>query len=53
MKKIKSLWELMRLEHGIMIALAILVGSLIALNGDRFPPLDKFMSYHICDLYLF
>jgi len=27
--KVKAIWELMRLEHGVMIAIAILVGSLI------------------------
>ncbi len=30
MKKLKAIWELMRLEHGVMLFLAILVGSLIS-----------------------
>jgi geranylgeranylglycerol-phosphate geranylgeranyltransferase len=30
MNKIKALWELMRLEHGVMLALGIIIGSLIA-----------------------
>ena len=34
MKKIKAVWELLRLEHGVMIFLGILIGSLIALEGN-------------------
>ena len=30
MKKLRAIWELMRLEHGVMLFLAILVGSLIS-----------------------
>lgn len=30
MKKIKAIWELMRLEHGIMLFIAILIGSIIS-----------------------
>jgi geranylgeranylglycerol-phosphate geranylgeranyltransferase len=30
MKKIKAIWQLMRLEHGVMLFLAILIGSLIS-----------------------
>lgn len=30
MKKLKAIWELMRLEHGVMIGIAIIVGALIA-----------------------
>jgi len=30
MKKIRAIWELMRLEHGIMLFLAILIGSIIS-----------------------
>ncbi|UCD14410.1 MAG: UbiA family prenyltransferase [Thermoplasmatales archaeon] len=41
MKKLKAVWELMRLEHGIMIAIAILVGSLIA--EKALPIFDKFI----------
>lgn len=40
MKKLKAIWELMRLEHGIMIAIAVLIGSLIA--GKALPAIDKF-----------
>jgi geranylgeranylglycerol-phosphate geranylgeranyltransferase len=40
LKKLRAIWELMRLEHGLMIAIAIVVGSLIAqkelLAFDRF-----------------
>ena len=45
MKKIKAIWELMRLEHGVMLALAILVGFLIALRtlltSIRYIPLKE------------
>ena len=34
MKKIKAVWELMRLEHGVMLALAIFIGSIIALQSQ-------------------
>jgi geranylgeranylglycerol-phosphate geranylgeranyltransferase len=30
MKKLKAIWQLMRLEHGVMLFLAILIGSLIS-----------------------
>jgi geranylgeranylglycerol-phosphate geranylgeranyltransferase len=40
MNKAKALWKLMRLEHGVMIALAILVGSVIA--SKTLPPVDNF-----------
>jgi len=36
-KKVKAIWELMRLEHGVMIFIAILIGALIALNGEGIP----------------
>jgi len=52
MKKIKAIWELMRLEHGVMIAIAILIGSLIALKGETFPPLDKFVLTFFTALFL-
>ena len=32
MRKIKAIWELMRLEHGVMLALAIFIGSIISLQ---------------------
>ena len=50
MKKLKAIWELMRLEHGIMIALAILVGSLIA--AMTLPVLDKFILAFFTALFL-
>ena len=52
MGTIKAIWELMRLEHGVMIALAILIGSLIALQGEGFPPLDKFLLTFCTALFL-
>lgn len=52
MRKLKALWELMRLEHGIMIAIAILIGSLIAMEGKGFPLLDKFLLTFFTALFL-
>jgi len=52
MKKIKAIWELMRLEHGIMIFLAILVGSIIALKGSSLPDWDKFILTFFVALFL-
>jgi geranylgeranylglycerol-phosphate geranylgeranyltransferase len=52
MKKIKAIWELMRLEHGVMIAIAILIGSLIALKGQGLPPFDKFILTFLTALFL-
>ncbi|UCB58151.1 MAG: UbiA family prenyltransferase [Thermoplasmatales archaeon] len=43
MKKIKAIWQLMRLEHGVMIFLAIIIGSIIALKGTELPKWDKFI----------
>jgi geranylgeranylglycerol-phosphate geranylgeranyltransferase len=48
--KIKAIWELMRLEHGVMIAIAILVGSLIA--SRNFPSFDKFLFTFFTALFL-
>jgi len=42
----------MRLEHGVMIALGILVGSLVALKGSGFPALDKFILTFFTALFL-
>ncbi|MCX6665291.1 MAG: UbiA family prenyltransferase [Euryarchaeota archaeon] len=50
MRKIKAIWELMRLEHGIMLALAILVGALIAQR--TLPTLDKFIFTFFTALFL-
>ena len=52
MKKIKAIWELMRLEHGVMIAIAILIGSLVALKGQGLPPFDKFILTFFTALFL-
>lgn len=52
MKKLKAIWELMRLEHGIMLAIAIFIGSLIALQGEKFPPLDKLILTFCTALFL-
>jgi len=52
MGKIKAIWELMRLEHGVMIFLAILIGSLIALNGELALPWDKVILTFFTALFL-
>ena len=35
MKKLTAIWELMRLEHGFMLALAILIGLIITLQSNN------------------
>ena len=50
MKKIKAIWELMRLEHGVMIALAILIGSLIAQKD--IPTVENFIFTFCTALFL-
>ncbi|MEA3457604.1 MAG: UbiA family prenyltransferase [Candidatus Thermoplasmatota archaeon] len=50
MKKFKAVWELMRLEHGVMIAIAVLIGSLIA--ARTFPAFDKFILTFFTVLFL-
>jgi geranylgeranylglycerol-phosphate geranylgeranyltransferase len=52
MSKLKAIWELMRLEHGVMIAIAILIGSLIALKGEGLPSFDKFILTFFTALFL-
>lgn len=52
MKKIMAIWELMRLEHGVMIAIAILIGSLIALKGEGLPSFEKFILTFFTALFL-
>ncbi|MFH1013996.1 MAG: UbiA family prenyltransferase [Thermoplasmatota archaeon] len=42
MKKLRAIWELMRLEHGVMLALAIFIGSLIALQSHGDLSFDTF-----------
>jgi len=49
-RKIKAIWELMRLEHGVMIAIAILIGSLIA--SRNIPTFDKFLFTFFTALFL-
>jgi len=50
MSKLKAIWQLMRLEHGVMIALAILVGAVIA--QKTFPAVDKFILTFFTALFL-
>ena len=56
MKKLKAIWELMRLEHGIMIFIAILIGAVISqriLYGDiQILPVDKFILTFFTALFL-
>jgi geranylgeranylglycerol-phosphate geranylgeranyltransferase len=55
MKKIKAIWELMRLEHGIMLFLAILIGSVISqqtLFNNINLPLEKVILTFFTALFL-
>lgn len=57
MKRIKAIWELMRLEHGVMLALAIFIGSIIALQSQgnltfALFPFDKFIFTFFTALFL-
>ncbi len=52
MKKLKAIWELMRLGHGVMLFLGILVGSVIALGGLSLPSWDKFILTFFTALFL-
>jgi geranylgeranylglycerol-phosphate geranylgeranyltransferase len=52
MKKLKAVWELMRLEHGVMLFLGIIIGSFIALKGVSLPSLDKFILTFFTALFL-
>ena len=49
-EKLKAVWQLARLEHGLMIAVAILIGALIA--GRGLPPADKFLFAFLTALFL-
>ena len=49
-RKIKAIWEVMRLEHGVMIAIAILIGSIIA--SRNLPSLYKFTFTFFTALFL-
>ena len=50
MKQLKALWELMRLEHGVMLFLAILIGALIIQKG--LPPIDKLIFAFLTAMFL-
>jgi len=56
MKKLKAIWELMRLEHGIMLFIAILIGSVISqkmlYDFTSFPPIDKLVLTFFTALFL-
>jgi len=52
MKKIKAIWELMRLEHGVMIFIAILIGAIIALNGEEIPDSKNLFLIFFTALFL-
>jgi len=52
MKKLKAIWELMRLEHGVMIFLGILIGSLIATNGEKLPEIKNLFLTFFTALFL-
>ena len=55
MKKLMAVWQLVRLEHGVMIFIAILIGSIIAqkaLNIAGFPPVDKLVLTFFTALFL-
>ena len=49
MKKVKAIWELMRLGHGVMLFIAILIGSLISqttlFNNLNLPLLNIFLTF--------
>jgi geranylgeranylglycerol-phosphate geranylgeranyltransferase len=55
MKKLKAAWELMRLEHGVMLFLAIFIGSIISqktIYSTVLPPLDKVILTFFTALFL-
>jgi len=49
MKKLKAIWQLMRLEHGIMLFIAIVIGSLISqktlYNNTNLPLVNIFLTF--------
>lgn len=49
-EKLKAVWQLARLEHGLMIAVAIFIGAVIA--GRGLPPADKFFFAFLTALFL-
>ncbi|UCH72357.1 MAG: UbiA family prenyltransferase, partial [Thermoplasmatales archaeon] len=56
MKKLKAIWELMRLEHGIMLFIAILIGYTISqrtlYNIVGLPAADKILLTFFTALFL-
>ena len=50
MNKLRALWELMRLEHGFMIVLAIFIGSVITVQ--TFPSFEKGLFAFLTALFL-
>jgi geranylgeranylglycerol-phosphate geranylgeranyltransferase len=55
MKKLKAIWELMRLEHGVMLFIAILIGSIISqktLHGNTDLPLVNIFLTFCTALFL-
>src|SRR5512136_3224600 len=52
MRTLKAIWELMRLGHGFMLFLGILIGSVIALEGVSLPSWDKFILTFFTALFL-
>lgn len=49
MKKLKAIWELTRLDHGIMIVIAIFIGSVIA---KGLPSINKFLFAGLTGIFL-
>ncbi|MCX6667623.1 MAG: UbiA family prenyltransferase [Euryarchaeota archaeon] len=48
MKKIRAIWELMRLEHGVMLFIAILIGSIISqktIDNTNLPLISVFLTF--------
>lgn len=43
--KLKALWDLMRLDHGVMLFVAILIGSVIANSGAALDLLKLILSF--------
>ena len=52
MKKLKAVWELMRLEHGVMLFIGIFIGSVISLGGFDISFWDKFVLTFFTALFL-
>lgn len=50
MKTVRALWDLMRLEHGIMLFIAVLIGALIAQKG--IPPTEKLIFAFLTPMLL-